>query len=323
MQIRPATQFCWNCQADQNKVGPPESTQSVRSQANAFPSSASTSFGRPVKVKLFDEFIKDKAARRQKPTAAKKAKVEDPNVTIFIGRKHFVDDRLKTIWGKRLPITIPSKANYATVLEKALEKWKAFDCHFNYDVQHVIVYDDGRCAQFMPGTNKDFFSLECYKREVGKEYKRITLYLCKMKDYNASLGIFEETDNCNEDLDLQWDINDYFKEPDEFVEQAVCLEQSPKTSELLPVELFSEKEECSPKQEKENHFLPKSSERRCEIRAKRVEDILQSLHSKVDMSQQFYLVIRRSAPLHRVLRLWQRQGLLTSPLYKLTVKFTG
>eukprot|EP00794_Sanderia_malayensis_P016513 gene16513-18164_t len=41
------------------------------------------------------------------------------------------------------------------------------------------------------------------------------------------------------------------------------------------------------------------------------------------MPQQFYLVIRRSAPLHRVLRLWQRQALLTSPLYKLIVKFTG
>eukprot|EP00794_Sanderia_malayensis_P018331 gene18331-20153_t len=195
-------------------------------------------------------------------------------------RKHFVDKRLKTIWGKRLPITIPSKATYATVLEKALEHWKAFDCHFNYDIQYVIVYDDGRCAQFMPGTNKDFFSLECHKREIGKEYKRITLHLCKMEDYNASLGIFQGTDDYDEDPHLQWEVIDYFKEPGEFVEQAVCLEQSPKTSELLSVELFSEKEDCSPKEEKESHFLSTLSEGRYEIQEKRVEDILQSLHSK-------------------------------------------
>ncbi len=46
-----------------------------------------------MKVKSFEEFIKDKVARRQKTPAAKKAKVEETNVTIFIGTKHFVEER--------------------------------------------------------------------------------------------------------------------------------------------------------------------------------------------------------------------------------------
>ena len=51
--------------------------------------------------------------------------------------------------------------------------------------EHVLVYEDGSHAQLMPG-NKDFFQLDNYKAEVGKDFKRITLYLCTTDDLTIS-----------------------------------------------------------------------------------------------------------------------------------------
>ena len=52
-------------------------------------------------------------------------------VTINIGLKRFDDEDLTTVRGKHLPIAaVPANATYATILEKSVGKWKAFDRRF-------------------------------------------------------------------------------------------------------------------------------------------------------------------------------------------------
>ena len=49
---------------------------------------------------------------------------------------------------------------------------------------YVLLCEDGSYALFMPGGYKDCFDLERYNNELGKEYKRITLFLCTKNDYD-------------------------------------------------------------------------------------------------------------------------------------------
>ena len=44
----------------------------------------------------------------------------------------------------------------------------------------------------MPGSFKDFFELEKYRNELGKDYKKITLYLCVSSDLELSEGLRSE-----------------------------------------------------------------------------------------------------------------------------------
>ena len=41
---------------------------------------------------------------------------------------------------------------------------------------------------FLPGSNMEFFTLERYREELGKDYKRITLFLCTLTDFRMSEG---------------------------------------------------------------------------------------------------------------------------------------
>ena len=63
---------------------------------------------------------------------------------------------------------------------------RTFDANENYD----LLYDDGSCALFMPGT-KDFFELEKYSFELGRDYKQITFYLCTQSDIDLNEGIMD------------------------------------------------------------------------------------------------------------------------------------
>jgi hypothetical protein len=153
-----------------------------------------------------DDFIKDKTCKRNcssgfQTKKNKKAKtITHPDVTINIGQKKFVNGEIKTVWGKRLPISVFRKGTYAQILQKGVEKWTAFDRNFNGAENYVLLYQDGSCAQFMPGTFKNFFDLENYKTELGKEFKKITLYLCTSSDLELSEELRNKTD-CDESSD--------------------------------------------------------------------------------------------------------------------------
>ena len=184
--------YCWKCQSDQTLVGPinwnPSNNNAVLKQA---PSSSKST-----KLMSFGEFLKGKTSKKNLPNGPsnKKAKKEEEEVAINIGRKNLVDGKLKNVYGKRLPVTVPRSATYSMILEQAIKKNKAFDRNFNDEADHVLLYDDGSSAQFMPGGCRNFFELDDYKRELGKDFKRITLYLCPLNDHVKFEGLYEDED---------------------------------------------------------------------------------------------------------------------------------
>ena len=113
----------------------------------------------------FESYVTAKSSEKQacEFRSKKKAPQKDDNVevTINIGLKRFDEADLKTIRGKRLPIAVPANATYATILEKAVAKWKAFDRRFETTKEYVLLYEDGTQALFMPGRLTVFFNSYC------------------------------------------------------------------------------------------------------------------------------------------------------------------
>ncbi|KAK3727626.1 hypothetical protein QZH41_017657 [Actinostola sp. cb2023] len=148
------------------------------------------SIGKPNKAKLLGK-------------NGKKVKIEEneqTEVIINIGLMAWDDDveeiREKRGRGKRMPIRVPSCSNYKTLLEKATLKWKDFHSNlYEEGKDYALLLEDGQEAQFLPGSNmKEFFSLNRYKEESLKDYKRIVLFLCTCEDLqqNASEPMEEE-----------------------------------------------------------------------------------------------------------------------------------
>ena len=78
---------------------------------------------------------------------------------------------------------------------EAVEKWKYFNSNL-YDENELyhLLYEDGTKALFLPAPKKEPFSLKRYQEEIGKDYKRITMFICSVYDYNISEGDFEAAD---------------------------------------------------------------------------------------------------------------------------------
>ena len=75
---------------------------------------------------------------------------------------------------------------YTVIRTKAEEKWKAYHSDLYKDEEdYVVTYENGKEAQFLPGS-VEFFNLKRYQKEVGKDFKRIVLFLCTMADQQAS-----------------------------------------------------------------------------------------------------------------------------------------
>jgi len=116
-KLKPTYTCCWSCGAE---VTSPQGHVSVVSTAlNS--DKLKSSFGRPFSMEGFRKM----KASQHRYLDPKKVKVSEL-VTINIGLKKLVDDDLKSVWGKRLPISVPKSANYKLILEKGIAKYKAF-----------------------------------------------------------------------------------------------------------------------------------------------------------------------------------------------------
>ena len=286
-------------------------------------SPSNSSFGRPTsesgemkspKIMTLDDFIKEKASKRncntefqtkktKKAKANEKTKVQ-PDVTINIGLKRFVNGEIKTVWGKRLPISVCRNATYAHILQKGVEKWKMFDRNFNSEEKYVLLYEDGSCAQFMPGSFKYFFELEKYKTELGKEFKRITLYLCTSNDLESS----QESENvCDDTTDQDFceeEISSHVHGDRHIpIDEAEQIESDMKLAQLI---------QCEWDGDNITETDPKST-----------EDIFKGLVAKVNDEKEFLIATRRKADLTRKLYLWQRQTKKNSPTSTLRVHYIG
>ena len=158
------------------------------------------------KTKSFAEWKADKSSSnfRKKSKVSKKSQ-EPESVTINIGLMLF-DEKvmgLKAKWGKKLPIKITPRASYIEILEMGLAKWKAF--HNDYILEgseYKLLFEDGTEARFLPGESKEIFTLSRYKEELGRDYRRITLFLCTEEDFERKYHCtFDSSSDGDEQLD--------------------------------------------------------------------------------------------------------------------------
>lgn len=49
-----------------------------------------------------------------------------------------------------------------------------------------MLYEDGKEALFLPGQTQNFFVLSKYKEELGRDYRRIVLFLCTQKGHGCN-----------------------------------------------------------------------------------------------------------------------------------------
>jgi len=169
-------------------------------------------FGRVLSFKEYYEYKTKTDLGRQVPSKknkkAKGVKGKDLNheVVIFIGLMEWSEEEsnLKPKRGKRLALKVPRDAPYKVLREKAVDKWKTYNSNLYEEGEgYVLLLEDGKEALFLPGPAKEFFSLQRYQEEVGKVFKRITLYLCTAKEFyhSETVGLDWHDASDNEDED--------------------------------------------------------------------------------------------------------------------------
>lgn len=93
---------------------------------------------------------------------------------------------LKPLRGKKLALRISKTAKYSLLREKAEEKWRSFHSNlYDDELSYELLYEDGQKALFLPGSS-ELFSLQRYQEEVGKDFNKITLFLCSSDDYHRA-----------------------------------------------------------------------------------------------------------------------------------------
>ena len=132
---------------------------------------------------------KNKSAKGKRDD--KKGANDEMEVIIFIGLVEWNESNecLKRKHGKRMALKVKKDDPPAVLLQKALDKWKAYfsNCYDNQE-DYVLLLEDYKEAMFLPGSTKEFFTLDRYREELGKDFKRITLFLCTLSDFRMSEG---------------------------------------------------------------------------------------------------------------------------------------
>ena len=222
---------------------------------------------------------------------------------------------------------------YVTLREKAVEKWKAYCSNLYHEKQeYVLLLEDGKEAVFLPGSCKEFFSLQRYQEELGKDFKRITLYLCSETDFKLSEDLCEPdvTEACEEAEQekkrrrMNSDEKDENKDP-------VAGEEPERKHDSHEIQIEYDSQIAQALQDNLNDEI--SSQ---EISLKEsaaivtVEDnlcdhtsVVQALQDRVIDSGQFFMVMRRGSSLERIFSLWNRERLRNSPEKVVRVKFIG
>ncbi|XP_068716003.1 uncharacterized protein [Montipora foliosa] len=177
--------FCSNC-GDNIATNWGKELQFVRSQVNPGPTTSSASGRQPSAVKSFFEFRKSKG-KEWKAMVSKKQVDKEVIVQIMIGMMYYCEKemRLKPKRGKRIALSVSNKAPCNVILAKAMDKFKAYHSDIvDTNEDYVLLLESGEEAQFIPGScPKEFFSLQRYREDLGKDYAKIVLYLCRMSDF--------------------------------------------------------------------------------------------------------------------------------------------
>ena len=156
----------------------------------------------------YEQFRKRKETSRTNvlPKKAKSCKTkenEKPEVVkIQIGIKEFsADGTLKMLKGRTLPVAVNNTINKKDLLQMALEKHTKHFRSFNGDMESfVLLYPDNTVVNLLPGSS-EFFSLNEYKKDLGKPYSRIYLYLCHVDCLKKFEGDIDSEDSLEKEYE--------------------------------------------------------------------------------------------------------------------------
>ena len=220
------------------------------------------------------------------------------------------------------------------MLEKSVLKWKAYysDCYCDGE-EYVLLLEDFTEAVFLPGSNnKEFFTLHRYQQELGKDFKRITLYLATKSDFHCheageelsgvdgdvKMSLFDEpgpshlTDYSESHFLSETAVNDSesFGGKSSTLSGPIAEETQIRSDHDLAKALqdkINREEDCS---EADNIFSDSAA-------------VVKALQKQVVQDECLLLTVRRGISLSRVVQLWQRERKRKTPLCRVSVKYLG
>ena len=216
---------------------------------------------------------------------------------------------MKPLRGKRLALRVCNMDTTTQLLEKATEKWKLYcpEC-FEDDELYTLCYENSAECILMPG-NEEPFNLKKYRYELGKDYKRIVLYLCPSSDKEI---VWKMSNKRRKSLmdDSESDDNQEINKRTRTVDN----------DHILVKQLQQDEESVSPST---SAFVLEKSNNSEPVVVTKLEDIIKELESNVDTNKTFDLHVRRGATLQRNLSLFQRGCKKNSPTQRLSIKYLG
>ncbi|XP_063336843.1 uncharacterized protein LOC134632147 [Pelmatolapia mariae] len=137
--------------------------------------------------KQFMEYKKSKSKERQAFSCGAKLKLKQQSkpVKINIGIMVSQQTDLKPVRGKTLPLSISPEITAPDLLKQAVEKMRAFNKDL-VEGPYVLLYPDCTEVINVPGSERPF-RLADYKEEIGKNYNRISLFICPESHFKQAL----------------------------------------------------------------------------------------------------------------------------------------
>eukprot|EP00794_Sanderia_malayensis_P014638 gene14638-16157_t len=151
-----------------------------------------------------------------------------------------------------------------------------------------------REAVYIPGSQSELFTIGRYQEEVGKDFRRIALYISAKADFDLHFNSNPEspsnlqvTKDHELALSLQASLNK------DIVDDDIELADGMETSKKGVMELHD------------------------------TSQVVQVLHEKVLQTEQIFLTTRREVPINRIIQLWQRERKQKPANSRVVVKFRG
>ena len=189
---------------------------------------------------------------------------------------------------------------------------------------------------FFFGESSQFFELNKYKVEAGKDFKRIVFYLCKESELDECEDIRYDVDcstksgkqdQCENDeqlarkLEEEWNALDVdyeeFPDTSTSVSTIISATASTNTSTAAKASVSSATTTRTSTAGSAINDLQRSDV------INTYEDVVKVLSTRANHSDQFFLVIRRMLPFSRALSQWQRQATKSHPTNVLRVRYAG
>lgn len=209
--------------------------------------------------------------------------------------------------------------------------------------------DNGQEALFLPGPGKEFFSLHRYQEEVGKDFKRITLYLCTAREFYHSQNVgldWDAPDIEDEDYStnkqeggaspkrLKMDLVPKSEDNEKSVmeetdmqikhDEEVAMEFQRQVLEENDVTATgAEVTEIAVEDEQSNGMNENMTEKKSTEGFTSPTSVVQELEKRVDKDSKFFITIRRQTPLARILNLWRYEAKRQGGHHEIRVKFLG